>query len=185
VPAYPLHGVLMGCPDGPHRCRASFASKLRDAEPDGTDWEARCPSCHHGGFRISAPKTARYRHIWVCACKRCKCSPARIRAALLALGVSPGCLGSYGTSGGKAAPDPAAVAMLTQAVDDILAAPRLKPSDMRVILAEARGHKVPTEFRAFVRWAMSLGMGRSQAYDAAARWCRPADQVLPPGGGGR
>jgi hypothetical protein len=75
------------------------------------------------------------------------------------------------------------VAMLEQAVDDILTAPRLKPSDMRVILAEARGHKVPAEFGPFVKWAMALGMGRSQAYDAAARWCRPAD-ISPPSGRG-
>jgi hypothetical protein len=65
--------------------------------------------------------------------------------------------------------------MLEQAVDDILAAPRLKLADVRVILAEARGQKAPAEFRPFVKWAMSIGMGRSQAYDAAARWCRPAD----------
>jgi hypothetical protein len=175
VPRFPRRGVLMACPKHTSRCRADIASRLRDAEPDGTDWEACCPVCRHGGFRISQPARARYRHIWTCACKRCKCSPAAIRAALLGLGVLPGCLGSYGTSGGKAAPDPVMVATMEQAIDDILAAPHLKPSDMRIVLAEARGQKIPTEPKAFVRWAIGIGVGRSQAYEAAARWCRPSD----------
>jgi len=165
----------MACPRGAHQCRADdIAPKLRDPEPDGGDWEARCPVCGHETFRISKPDRSGYRNIWACACKKCRCKPY-LRAALLALGILPGCLGSYGTKGGSASPDPAAVAMLTQAVDDILDAPRLKPSDMRIVLAEARGHKVPADKRAFVPWAMSIGIGRRQAYDAADRWCRPAD----------
>lgn len=165
----------MGCPQGAHQCRTDIAAKLREPEPVGGDWEARCPVCRHSSFRISAPKVRAYRHIWTCACKRCRCSPADIRAALLGLGVLPGCLGSYGSSGRPAAVDLVAVALLEQTVDDILNAPHLKPADMRIALAEARGQKRPDEAKAFVKWAMGLGVGRSQAYEAAARWCRPPD----------
>jgi hypothetical protein len=165
----------MGCPVGPHQCRAKhIAPKLRDVVPDSGDFEARCPVCGHKTFRISAPKQARYRHIWTCACKRCKCSASQLRAAQLAAGIAPGCLGSYGASS-KTPADPAVMAMLVQAVDDILSAPRLKPSDIRIILAEAKGQKVPTDPKAFVPWAISIGIGRRQAYEARDRWCRPAD----------
>lgn len=173
VPAF--DGALMGCPANPQRCRAEhIAPKLRDAKPDSADWEARCPVCGHPSFRVSRPDRSGYRHIFACACKRCRCR-SKLRAALLSLGILPACLGTYGSGGGEAAPDPAAVAMLTQAVDDILNAPRLKPADMRIVLAEARGQKVPLDRRAFIPWAISIGIGRSQAYEAADRWCRPAD----------
>lgn len=173
----------MGCPRTPQQCRAAdIAAKLRDAAPDGTDWEARCPVCRHPSLRVSKPERSAYRNIWGCACKHCKCDRAAIRAALLALGILPGCLGSYGAHGSTGI-DPAKVAAMEQAVDDILCAPGLRPSDMRIILAEARGQKVPLDRRAFVPWAMSIGVGRRQAYEAAERWCRPADSSSLPGGG--
>lgn len=177
----PLCGAFMGCLAPADRCRADHvAARLAAPERDGTDWEAKCPSCHHGGFRVSQPSRSHYRHIWACACRRCKCSPADVRSALLAAGVMPGCLGSYGANGSTGT-DPAAAARLQQAVDDILAAPGLKPADIRIVLAEARGQKVPGDYGTFVKWAMGIGIGRSQAYEAASRWCRPADSPSPGG----
>lgn len=174
----------MACSASPQRCRAEhIAPKLRDAKQDGGDWEAKCPICGHPSFRVSKPDRSGYRNIYTCACKRCRCKP-KLRAAVLGAGVLPGCLGSYGASGGQASPDPAAVAVLTQSIDDILNAPGLRPSDMRIILAEARGQKVPTERKPFIPWAMSIGIGRRQAYEAAERWCRPAGSSPPlPGEG--
>lgn len=164
----------MACGSTAEQCRAAhIASKLRDAEQDGTDWEARCPVCGHGGFRLSQPSRSRYRHIWVCACRRCKCDPAAIRAELLRADVMPGCLGSYGTLA-KASTDPNMAADLEAAARDILAAPHLRPSDMRIVLAEALGAKVPDDYGTFVKWAMELGISRTRAYEAATRWCRPS-----------
>ena len=157
------------------QCRAQhIAPSLSDAEQDGTGFEARCPACGHGGFRISQPDRSRYRHIWVCACRRCHCQPAAIRAELLAAGVMPGCLGLYGATA-KASTDPNIASALEAAARDIISAPGLKPADIRVVLAEALGEKVPADYRAFAKWAMSIGIGRTQAYEAAARWCRPSD----------
>jgi hypothetical protein len=165
------------------QCRARhIALKLRDAKPDGADYEARCPVCGHLAFRVSAAREKRYRNVWTCACKPRHCEPGAMRTALLALGVMPGCLGFYAASA-KASADPNMAARLDAATADILDAPHLKPSDMRIILAEARGRKVPGEFRQFVKWAMSIGIGRTQAYEAAARWCRPADASSSPEGG--
>lgn len=176
----------MACGHGltAEQCRAQhIALRLRDAKPDGGDFEARCPVCGHGGFRISQARVRSLRHIWTCACRRCRCDdPAALRSALLRLGVMPGCLGSYGTRG-KTGFDLTVAAELVQAVDDILAAPHLRPSDIRIILAEARGQKVPADYRSFVKWAMSIGIGQRQAYEAAQRWCRPTDMSSPSGGG--
>lgn len=105
-----------------------------------------------------------------------------MRAALLALGIMPGCLGRYAESV-KASTDPDMAARLDAASADILAMPGLKPADIRIILAEARGQKAPGEFREFVKWAQSIGIGRSQAYEAAAFWCRPSDVSPLPGRG--
>jgi hypothetical protein len=173
----------MGCQLAPDQCRAQhIAPRLRLAEPDGTDWEARCPLCGHGSFRVSVARERRYRHVWTCACKPRHCEAPEMRAALLALGVMPGCLGDYGTYA-RPVRDPAASARLEQAVRDILAAPHLRPSDMRIVLAEALGDKIPAESRSFVPWAMRIGIGRRQAFEAVARWCRPADSSSSPEGG--
>lgn len=173
----------MACGSSLTACRAQhIAPHLSDAEQDGTDYEARCPVCGHGGFRISEPSRSRYRHVWTCACRRCRCDPAALRSALLKLGALPGCLGNYGIKE-RTGFDLAAATQLAQAVDDILTAPHLRPSDMRIILAEARGQKVPADFRTFVKWAMSIGIGQRQAYEAAARWCRPSGSSSSPEGG--
>ena len=173
----------MGCPAAAAQCRArDIAAALRDAERDGDDWEASCPVCGHGGFRVSQPTRSHYRHIWTCACRKCRCDPASVRASLLALGVMPACLGTYG-SHPRAGTDPAAAQRIEQAARDILAAPGLKPADIRIIMAEAIGEKVPADFRLFVKWATGIGIGRTQAYEAAARWCRPSDVSSLPGGG--
>lgn len=175
----------MACLATAQSCRADHvAVKLAGAERKGTDFEAKCPSCGHGGFRVSQPSRSHYRHVWTCACRLCRCSAADVRSALLAAGVLPGCLGAYG-SHPKAGTDPAASARIEQAARDIIAAPGLKPADMRIVLAEALGEKVPTDFRPFVKWAVSIGIGRTQAYEAAARWCRPADASSCPEGEGR
>jgi hypothetical protein len=105
-----------------------------------------------------------------------------MRDGLLTLGIMPGCLGFYAASA-KASTDPNMASRLDAITADILAAPHLKPSDMRILLAEARGQKVPGEYRAFVKWAVEIGIGRTQAYDAAARWCRPPDSSSSPEGG--
>ena len=165
----------MACPLKPEHCRTvHIAPYLADTRPDGTDFESRCPLCGHGGFRISQARVPRYRHVWTCACKRCHCGEAGLRTALLQAGVLSRCVGIYGTVS-KTGFDVTAAAELAQAVDDLLAAPHLRPSDMRIVLAEASGQKVPADYRSFVKWAMSIGIGQRQAYEAAARWCRPPD----------
>lgn len=174
----------MACGYGPDACREKhIADKLRDAGlKDGTDWEARCPVCGHASFRVSAAREKRYRHVWTCACKPRHCDPGEMRAALLALGILPGCLGFYAASA-KAGTDLSMAARLDAITADILDSPHLKPSDMRILLAEARGQKVPGDVHSFVPWAMSIGISRTRAYEAAARWCRPPDGHPSRGGG--
>lgn len=172
----------MACGKEPSPCRAEhIAPKLASPEPDGGDYEARCPVCGHGGFRISAAREKRYRHVWTCNCKRCKCDAAAIRTALLNLSVMPGCLGTYAMQF-RTRTDPAAAALLESTVREILAVPGLKPSDMRIILAEALGEKVPQDFAVFIKWAMGLGISRSEAYRCATRWCRPSGGSSSPEG---
>lgn len=174
----------MACGSSAQHCREKhIATRLRDTDQDGEDFETRCPLCGHGGFRISKPRNKALRHVWTCNCKKCGCGdPVALRNALLGLGVSPGCLGTYAASA-RASTDPNMAARLDAVTADILAAPHLKPSDMRILIAEARGQKPPAEFRAFVRWAVEIGVGRTQAYEAAGRWCRPADGSSSPEGG--
>lgn len=165
----------MPCGRGFDLCRAEhIAVKLRDYRQVGTDWEARCPVCGHPTFRISRADNKRYRHVWTCACKPRHCQPETMRAELLALGIMPGCLGLYAASA-KAGTDPDMATRLDAITADILAAPGLRPSDMRILIAEARGQKVPGDKRAFAKWAQTIGIGRRQAYEAADRWCRPPD----------
>lgn len=175
----------MACDLGPDACRtAHIAGVLDGAEQDGTDYEARCPSCGHRGFRISHARLRVYRNVWTCACKRCPCAPGLLRAKLLSLDVPAACLGTYDGPIQRAI-DPDAARRMDLAIRDILAAPGLKPSDMRIVLAEAQGQKVPEEFGPFVKWAIGLGIGATQAKEAAGRWgCRPSGS-RPPQTGGR
>jgi len=170
----------VACNTDPFTCRRDhIASHLEDAEADDGDFEARCPCCGHGGFRVSKPTRSRsYRHIWTCACPWCRCRPGAIRVALLKLGIRAACLGIYDGDVTRAI-QPEAARRLDLAARDILATSGLRPADIRIIIAEALGRKVPEDYRAFVRFAIEAGVGRRQAYEAAARWCRPSD-LSPP-----
>lgn len=178
----------MPCGLSPNQCRRDHvAGRLEDAEADGTDFEARCPKCGHGGFRISRPARSKYRHIWTCACKRCRCDPADIRAAMLQRDISRHCLGEYSGPGRKAI-DMESAWRLALAVRDILSTPQLPPADIRLVLAEAEGQEIPDAVkgepkRPFVRFAMTNGVGERQAYDAFDRWSRPAACPPVPGEG--
>jgi hypothetical protein len=160
------------CESDPDSCRRMhIAARLADAEPDGADFEACCPVCGHGGFRVSHPtRSRRLRNVWTCACKRCKgrCE-ASLRGELLRLDISPACLGTYDGENNRDIPPDTARAM-DRAISDILAVPGLKPADMRIMLAEARGQKIPTEYAEFVKFAKDAGIGHQQAYEAARRW---------------
>jgi hypothetical protein len=172
----------MTCPVEGDRCRAEHvAPKLSEAEQAGADFEAHCPVCRHGGFRISRASRSRYRHVWVCTCRRCRCDPAAIRAEMMRLGVRSGCLGGYGVDL-TAGSDPIAAAALREAVDLVLSWPGLDPSMMRLILAEARGDKVPDEYGEFAKFARAIGIGKSHAYNLAKLNCRPSGCPSPGGG---
>lgn len=156
--------------------RDHIAGLLLDAEQDGSGFEARCPECGHPGFRVDRPtRSTRYRHIWTCACGRCKCKAGTLRAALLRLGISRDCLGAYD---GPVQHDiqPETARRMDMAIRDILAVPGLKPADIRIMLAEAQGAKVPDDYTGFVKFARQAGIGHQQAYEAARRWVgRPSD----------
>jgi hypothetical protein len=92
------------------------------------------------------------------------------------------CLGDY--SGPEKTFDEDAARKLALAVDDILATPGFRPADIRILLAEARGQKAPSEFTEFVKFAKRIGIGKTQAQEAAARLCRPSD-CPPSNRGGR
>jgi hypothetical protein len=177
----------MACHANPATCRREHIAKHLDviAEDNG-DFEARCPACGHGGFRISKPERSnRLRHIWACNCRRCprRCDPGDIRAALLRLKISPACLGLYEGTAPRDIP-PEAARRMDRAMRDIIATPHLKPADIRIIIAEALGMKPPAEYREFVKFAKSIGIGHQQAYEAARREVgRPADGPPVPGGG--
>ena len=176
----------MDCRLDPARCRRDhIAPRLDGAEEDGGDYEADCPVCGHGGFRISRPsRSNRLRHIWTCNCGRCggTCAPRDIRDALLSLGVGRACLGAYDGNAPKAI-SPDAAKRQELAIRDIIATPHLKPADMRLVLAEALGWKLPEDYTEFVKYAKRAGVGHQQAYEAARRWIsRPSD--CPPLTGG-
>lgn len=175
----------MPCGLSPDQCRRDHvAIRLDGAEADGTDFEARCPKCGHGGFRISRPtRSRRLRHVWTCACPRCRCQSGAIRVALLRLGIDASCLGTYDGDHAKEIPAETARAM-DQAISDILATPGLKLQDVRLVLAEAQGRKIPEDYTGFVKFAKSVGLAHQQAYEAARRWVsRPSDCPPQTGGG--
>jgi hypothetical protein len=173
----------VACRRADDQCRAQdIARYLRDARQDGNDWESRCPLCDHKSFRVSAPERTRWRNIWTCACKgHPKCDGGSLRAELLRLGIRPACLGNWAIDL-KPAADTVAAAELRETVDMILNWPGLDPSEMRFMLAEARGDKIPDDYREFARFAQGIGIGRRNSYNLAERNCRPSG-CLPPGGG--
>jgi hypothetical protein len=149
------------------RCRAEcIASHLAEAESDGFDFEARCPVCGRGGFRISEPRSPRLRHVWTCAANRCPAGA--IRGALLRSGIGVGCLGGYDGANAKEVPADVARAM-DRAISDILNCPKLKLQEVRLLLAEAQGRKFPDDYTEFVRFAKGIGLAHQQAYEAARR----------------
>jgi hypothetical protein len=156
------------------RCRAEdIAPHLAEAEADGSDFEARCPVCGRGGFRISEPRSPRLRHVWTCAANRCPAGA--IRSALLRSGVSVACLGVYDGANAREIPADVARAM-DRAINDILSMPGLKLQDVRLLLAEAQGRKFPDDYSEFVRFAKGIGLAHQQAYEAARReFSRPSD----------
>lgn len=176
----------MACDSSPDDCRrAHIASRLDDAESDGSDYEARCPVCGHGGFRVSRPtRSRRLRNVWTCACAKCRCPAGALRIGLLRLDIPAACLGSYDGDHAKEIPADIAQAM-DLAISDILATPGLKLQDVRLILAEAQGRKIPLEdYTEFVRFAKGIGLAHQQAYEAARRWVRrPPDSPPHPGEG--
>lgn len=172
----------MACDLGADACRRKhIASRLDDAEEDRGDWEARCPVCHRGGFRVSRPtRSRRLRHVWTCAGQRC--SAGDIRLALLKLDISIGCLGVYDGDNAKTVPADVARDM-DRTITDILATPGLKLQDVRILLAEAQGRKIPGTYAEYVKFAKSIGIAHQQAYESARReFGRPSDS--PPQTGG-
>jgi hypothetical protein len=173
-------------------CRGTDIARVLRLVPNKRspgDWAGDCPACGHGGFALSQPTLTKMRNIWSCNCKTCnggKGCPARItRVAMIGKGIPAGCLGTY-IGKDHAEIQPEAARLMTQTIDDILAAPGLKPADIRIALAEARGRKIPEDFAEFVLFAISIGIGRASAYSTAARWCpgsRPSDEYPPQTGG--
>jgi hypothetical protein len=173
----------LGCDQDDDACRERHVARhLEDTERKGRDFESRCPRCGHQAFRVSHPRVRAYRHVWTCACKGCGCDAAELRAVLLKLDIPLACLGSY-DGPVKRAVDPDTARRVDLVIRDILAVPHLKPADIRIMLADAQGRKVPAKFGPFVKFAVGLGIGATQAKEAAARWCRPPDCRPPQTGG--
>ncbi len=161
--------------------RGAIAKRLglEESSTKRGQFEGRCPECSRDSFSIKGPDKSKLLHIWTCAASK-SCSAEIIRAAMLRRGIQPGWLGGYGS---KVSNDPHLAARVEAAVRDIIAAPGLKPADIRIVLAEALGLEVPGDYRAFIGFAQSIGIGRTQAYEAASRWaCRPSGSPPPEGG---
>jgi len=183
----------LACDLGPDACRREhIASKLDSPEPDGPDFEARCPSCGHGGFRVSRPVT-KMRHVWTCNCKICnggKGCPAKVtRAAMLRKGIALWCLGSY-IGKDKPGADIDRLLRIAQTVDDVInCCPALSASDITMLLAAARGDDIPDEYKECAAYARGLGMSRANSYNVAEKWTggsgsRPSGLEVPPQTGG-
>jgi hypothetical protein len=175
------------------RCRAEHvAPRLDDAKEDHGDYETKCPSCGHGGFRVSRPAT-RMRHVWTCNCKICnggKGCPAKVtRAAMLRKGIALWCLGSY-IGKGKPEADVDRLLRIAQTVDDVInCCPALSASDITMLLAAARGDDIPDEYKKCAAYARGLGISRANSYNVAEKWAggsgsRPSDSEVPPQTGG-
>lgn len=176
------YGLACGLDAGTCR-RDHIASRLDGVEADGSDYEARCPVCHHGGFRVSRPtRSKRLRNVWTCACPKCRCPAGAIRAGLLQRDIAAACLGSYDGDNAKEIPPDVARAM-DLAISDVLATPGLKLQDVRIYLAEAQGRKIPEDYTEFVKFAKRIGLAHQQAYEAARRWTRRPSDCPPQTGG--
>jgi hypothetical protein len=106
--------------------------------------------------------------------------------------IPPWCLGTYiGTS--KPEADLDRLRKIAQTVDDVInACPTLSAADIVMVLADARGDKIPEDYKDCAKFAKDLGMSNGNAYNVAAKWTagsssRPPDSQVPPqtGGGSR
>lgn len=169
----------MACKVSPAACRREHIARLLSISRQiDDDFETRCPLCGHRTFRISQPKVSKYRHVWTCACKeRCGCDAGRLRSELIRRGADRECLGVYdGDGDGKQEIPQGAARRYETALRDIIAAPGLKPADIRIIIFEALGNEVPRNYTDFVKFAKQAGVGHNQAYEAARReFGRPSD----------
>lgn len=186
----------MPCGLSPDQCRSDHvAPRLDGAEADGPDFEARCPACGHGGFRVSRPIT-RMRNVWTCNCKICNgrkgCPTRATRAAMIRRKIPPWCLGSY-IGKDKPEADSDRLLKIAQTVDDVInACPVLSAAEIVMVLADARGDRIPDDYKGCAKFAKDLGMSHGNAYNVAAKWTagsssRPPDSEVPPqtGGGSR
>jgi hypothetical protein len=187
----------LACDLGPDDCRREhIASKLDSPEPDGPDFEARCPSCGHGGFRVSHPTLTKMRNMWTCHCQICNggkgCRAKDMRAAMLRRKILPWCLGSY-IGKGKPDADLDQLRRIAQTVEDLInCCPVFSAADMVMALAEARGDKIPDDYKECAAYARTLGMSRANSYNVAEKWGGRLRQsssglLVPPhpGGGSR
>lgn len=171
----------MACDLDSDACRTRhIAARLDGAKPDGTDYEARCPVCGHGGFRISRPTLTKMRNMWTCNCKTCNggngCLARDVRAAMLQRKILPWCLGSY-IGKGKPEVDLEQLRKIAQTVEDIINCyPAFSAADMVMALAEARGDKIPDEYKECAAYGRSLGMSRANSYNVAEKWTGGPEQ---------
>lgn len=184
----------MACKSDPATCRREhIASRLDGAEPHGGDFAAKCPSCGHGGFRISQPTLTKMRNMWTCHCQICNggkgCPAKATRAAMIRRGIAPWCLGSY-IGKDKPRADVDRLLKIAQTVEDVInCCPVLSASDITMLLAEARGDDIPDEYKPCAAYARGLGMSRANSYNVAEKWTggsgsRPGGLEVPPQNGG-
>lgn len=162
----------------PRRRRIARELGLEEKGKPG-QFQGPCPLCGRPGFSIMRPDDANWLHIWVCAAGRKHlCTDAAVREWLL--GHFPAqWLGGYGET--RSAIDPQQSRRLREAADIILANSGLDPSWMRIMLADARGDKIPDDYSGFARFAQSIGIGKSHSYRLAGRFSR-SSSVPHPGG---
>ena len=177
----------MACKTDPDACRREHIARKLGLIPNPRspgDFEGNCPVCGHGGFALSKPTLTRMRNMWSCNCKACHgrkgCPAAVIRAEMIRREIRAECLGSYSGKDRREI-SPATVRKMAQTIDDILDCPRLSGAEIRLLLADARGDEIPKEYGPSAAFLMSIGLGRSNAYNLAERETggRPADQSPP------
>jgi hypothetical protein len=181
--------VICGAESGP--CRERDIAKplgLRPNPRSPGDFEGNCPECGHGGFALSQPTLTKMRNMWSCNCKICNggrgCLTRVTRAAMIRKNIPAACLGTYIGKDHREVPSET-VRKMTQTIDDILNCPSLNGAEIRLLLGAARGDEIPDEYGPCASYLMSIGLGRSNAYNLAERETRgrPSDQSPPQTGG--
>ena len=187
----------MACGAESDACRAEHIADPLGLRPNPRrpgDFEGKCPECGHGGFALSRPTLTKMRNVWSCNCKICNggkgCSARVVRAAMLRRKIRPWCLGSY-VGKDKPEADLDRLRKIAQTVDDVInACPVLSAADMVMLLADARGDKIPDhDYSECAAFAKKLGMSNGNAYNVAAKWTagsssRPPGVEVPPQTGG-